>query len=621
MCEKKDINIAVCYHKNCEHIENDVCTPIHVGRILADEPLANMIGDDTGDNISYKNFSHAELTAIYWLWKNSNAEFKGLMHYRRFLDLSGNHNDEDYYNEYIDENFNGENFLNKLQLNKDRIQEILKDNVIITRKEEDLRVWSNFTVQEHYKKEHYPKHLDTALKIIKTKHKYFYKTAKNLLKGTKSYFTNMVIMKTNDFNDYAKWLFDILDDVEKQTNPYLKELIPNTKQARWAGFLAERLTSIYIIQKHLDGNNIYECPAVMLLPKKNTNFYDYDTYHTENSQSKEIVIENNTDKNKPKVSVCIACYNVARYLKKCLDSVINQSLKNIEIICVNDGSTDKTLNILEEYAQKDARIKIISQSNQGLGIVRNVGKDNANGEYIHFLDGDDYLDTDFLLKMVERADKNNSDIVISTHKLFSTSRNYISNISTLPHTLYGENLNIYTHPDLLFVPCHVWDKIYNREFLKQYNFPKDCTGEDIPFWWSVITNAKKVSILRTPRINYRFNENSIQTQIKYIRGVWKNVKLTERLLENAPDFVKMYFYVFKKILVPHMRYRAQNLLSNDKEFKKEFDKESRDCLKKRIKISKEIQLKSQYFYNSNTLHFNIFNKLKLLFRFINCYTK
>ena len=172
----------------------------------------------------------------------------------------------------------------------------------------------------------------------------------------------------------------------------------------------------------------------------------------------------------------------------------------------------------------------------------------------------------------------------------------------------------------MFVPCHVWDKLYNREFIKDFKFPKDCTGEDIPFWWNIITNAKRISILRTPRINYRFNPNSIQTQKRFIRGVWRNVERAECNLKNAPDFVKMYFYVFKKVLVSHMRYRASNLISNDKEFKKEFEKEAKNCLKRKIKISKEIQAKCIYFYNNKSnLNFGIFNKLKAVFNFINCY--
>ena len=94
--------------------------------------------------------------------------------------------------------------------------------------------------------------------------------------------------------------------------------------------------------------------------------------------------------NNPKISVIIPVYNVEKYLSECLDSVISQTLKDIEIICVNDGSTDNSLQILKEYASKDTRIKIIDKENEGQGYARKVGLDVANGEYILFCDSDYY---------------------------------------------------------------------------------------------------------------------------------------------------------------------------------------------------------------------------------------
>ena len=95
-----------------------------------------------------------------------------------------------------------------------------------------------------------------------------------------------------------------------------------------------------------------------------------------------------------KISAILPVYNVEQYIKDCLDSIINQTMDDIEIICVNDGSLDNSLQVLEEYAQKDARIKIISQENQGQGIARNNGLKIANGEYITFIDPDDWVDVD-----------------------------------------------------------------------------------------------------------------------------------------------------------------------------------------------------------------------------------
>ena len=114
----------------------------------------------------------------------------------------------------------------------------------------------------------------------------------------------------------------------------------------------------------------------------------------------------------PKVSVIIPVYNVEKYLSECLDSVVNQTLKDIEIICVNDGSPDGSAEILEEYAQKDNRIKVITQENRGVSEARNSGLKIASGEYIAFLDSDDYIDLKFFEQLYKRGIESNSDVVV-----------------------------------------------------------------------------------------------------------------------------------------------------------------------------------------------------------------
>ena len=105
----------------------------------------------------------------------------------------------------------------------------------------------------------------------------------------------------------------------------------------------------------------------------------------------------------PAVSVLVAVYNVSTYLRQCLDSLKNQTLKDIEIICVNDGSTDSSLQILEEYAAKDDRIKLVNKINGGLPSARNAGLEIARGEYICFVDGDDFVDIRMYQKMYRVA--------------------------------------------------------------------------------------------------------------------------------------------------------------------------------------------------------------------------
>lgn len=119
--------------------------------------------------------------------------------------------------------------------------------------------------------------------------------------------------------------------------------------------------------------------------------------------------------NEIKISVIIPVYNAEKFLRQCLDSVLNQTLQNIEVICVNDGSSDKSGSILEEYGKKDNRIKVIDQGNQGLSGARNAGMKIANGEYLTFVDSDDWIDLDMLELLYTTANKENYDIVMCTY--------------------------------------------------------------------------------------------------------------------------------------------------------------------------------------------------------------
>jgi len=118
-----------------------------------------------------------------------------------------------------------------------------------------------------------------------------------------------------------------------------------------------------------------------------------------------------------KISVIIPVYNTGKYLAECLDSVINQTFKDIEIICINDGSTDNSLSVLKRYAKKDKRIKVIIQINKGLSAVRNRGIEEAQGEYISFIDSDDVIDKDYYKVLINLMKKHHADIVMAGMKI------------------------------------------------------------------------------------------------------------------------------------------------------------------------------------------------------------
>jgi len=604
----KNVEICVCYHKESKLFENECLKPIQVGADCTDLELG-LEKDNTLDNISYKNFHYAELTAMYWLWKNSNAKVKGLLHYRRFLDLYKEINGtEELYTVQYDDISDTNQFLDSLGLTEKRINELLEDYDIITRTKQNLRIWSHYTVKTHYQKEHTAAHLDLATEAIKKLYPQYLNTWKNLLNQTYSYFTNTIIMKSSDYNCFCEWLFNILFEVERSINLYDAELAPNTKKARWAGFLGERLTALYIIYQKENGKKVAEFPSVVL-EEQNQSWHDVNTYENKNSiETSNIIIP--TQDEAPILSVCVAVYNTSKYLTKCLDSIINSSLKNIEIICINDGSTDNSLEILNDYAQKDSRFIVFSQENGGLGTVRNKCLSLAKGKYIFFMDSDDFMDRDFLKNMVENAEKYNSEIVISTHRAVDedTLKTYYT--STLMHTLNNKGtLNVQNCKDLLLVPCHVWDKIFKKDLIQDINFPPRGNGEDIYFWYKAILKAKNVSIHRKCEYNYRINFDSVQTKPKNIMNVFPSLEQTYNIFLNEYKLYKPLFDLFVYTLVCHMIYRGRLALLSNREFKKQFYDEI-------CKLSEKIQITDEV--KERIVWYNI--KLNKLQRFKNIRT-
>lgn len=206
-----------------------------------------------------------------------------------------------------------------------------------------------------------------------------------------------------------------------------------------------------------------------------------------------------------KVSVIVPVYNVEKYLKRCLDSLINQTLSDIDIICINDGSKDSSLQILEQYAQKDSRIVIYNQENSGLSVARNTGLEHASGEYIGFVDSDDWVDLDFYEKLYNSAKNNNADIAVADFIREHPNKK--------PKRLKLKEEKIYTTPEDKFMICKVhregcvWNKIYRTEFIKSINlkFVPKMYYEDRDFTIKSLYFSKK--LVTTPNTYYRYFVN------------------------------------------------------------------------------------------------------------------
>ena len=224
----------------------------------------------------------------------------------------------------------------------------------------------------------------------------------------------------------------------------------------------------------------------------------------------------------PKVSVIIPVYNVEKYLRECLDSVVNQTLREIEIICVDDGSTDTSLDILKEYASKDNRITVIGQQNLHAGVARNAGLAVARGEYLSFLDSDDFFELNMLAEMYSKAKENNSDVVACEYSLYDNQKNTITgkfsfdtkfiNQSSFFAKEIHDDLFAFSHPN-------PWSKIFKHQLFIDNNlhFESSLRCNDFTCVYTAMALANKISIVNKPLIKYRTNQSGNVTAQKSAR--------------------------------------------------------------------------------------------------------
>ncbi|MBR1921177.1 MAG: glycosyltransferase [Kiritimatiellae bacterium] len=219
----------------------------------------------------------------------------------------------------------------------------------------------------------------------------------------------------------------------------------------------------------------------------------------------------------PKVSVIIPVYNVEDYLRQCLDSVVNQTLRDIEVICVDDGSTDASPAILAEYAAKDPRVKVISQPNAGAGAARNRGLDVARGDYLFFFDPDDYAEPDMLGALVARADETGAEVVIAGRQVLDAAVGKIVEASLPSPRLasLGQPFAPLDAPTLAIdAGVMPWNKLFRRSFVssQKIRFQEVRRANDLAFTCTALCAAAR--LVTAPVSGYVFRRSrkgSLQT--------------------------------------------------------------------------------------------------------------
>lgn len=268
----------------------------------------------------------------------------------------------------------------------------------------------------------------------------------------------------------------------------------------------------------------------------------------------------------PKVSIIIPTYNVEDYLRECMESVTRQTLKDIEIICINDGSTDGSLQILKEYADKDSRIVLVDKENEGYGVGMNIGLDKASGEYIGIVEPDDFVPLNMYEDLYGIAKENDLDFVKADFYRF-TRNSENGNMELIYNHLdstgenYNQVINPFEKPYITKFIMNTWSGIYRREYIEKYHIRHNTTPgasfQDNGFFWQTFIYARRCMFIDKPYyMNRRDNPNSsvnnkqkvycMNVEYDFIRDIFmqkENEELWERF-KYYYNYKRYFSYIF-----------------------------------------------------------------------------
>lgn len=294
------------------------------------------------------------------------------------------------------------------------------------------------------------------------------------------------------------------------------------------------------------------------------------------------------------ISVIIPVYNVEEYLFECLNSVINQTFDDIEIICVNDGSTDNSLSILNEFASKDKRIKVISQTNKGVSIARNNALKIAKGKYIYFIDSDDVMKLNALTELFNIAEKYTLDLIMFKAMNFDneTKEKFTKTSFEQPYLKDFKN-KVFNLDDIkenaLRLNVTIYNKFFKRDLIKNIFFLEDCIFEDNLFFTECVFKSKRM---------YYYDK------YLYCRRIRPN-SLTSKPSKNHADVIRIHNEIIKKVKelglyedykIELFNYKMAGIFKVFKNVTEEFKEFFFDLIKRDF-IEKESEYKSELNFN------------------------
>lgn len=326
----------------------------------------------------------------------------------------------------------------------------------------------------------------------------------------------------------------------------------------------------------------------------------------------------------PKVSIIIPCYGVEEYLDRCVESIVNQTLKDIEIILVDDGSPDKVPQMCDIWAKKDLRIKVIHKQNEGLGLARNSGLELASGEYVAFVDSDDYVDTSMYEKLYSAATKTCSDVVFCGYYSEISQSKWISYIDQRTCGLItGDEVKKYLLDMVAGNPMErkerlhsmsVWHSIYKKGLIDKHSLKFESErvvlSEDIPFQTDILLNSNRLYYLQEALYFHCLNKESLSSTFKSDK--YKKISVLCQVLTDKLKGIDSASYRIDRLYIGYTRSQIQTLYKSNVHHKKNVLRKLLSEDKQLKSISKRYPTDSLPLYNRIFFNLSIGNHVLLL---------
>jgi len=275
----------------------------------------------------------------------------------------------------------------------------------------------------------------------------------------------------------------------------------------------------------------------------------------------------------PRVSVIVPVFNVEEYVARCIDSLLRQDLKDIEIVVVNDGSSDGTGRIVERYAREHGNVRLLNQPNSGLSAARNAGMSIASGSYLGFVDGDDWVDGSMYSSMLDRAEVSGADLVIANGQLYNHETGELRPVQDfriwreLRRATPGLEFSPRSSPELFILDTSACKRLYRRSFLEsiEFEFPAGKIFEDVPTHYRLLLKARKVALVDTPLYFYRTHRPGRITA-REDRSLFQVFEVLDQVIddlnrESADDAIWASFIWFQNWVMRWLRKQIDPALA------------------------------------------------------------